>query len=70
MPRLHGLRVVAADASVFMPATRARHQTRLATQPDQRLFGLCLPCPDLPGPELCVHAQLYGPETGERQMLI
>jgi hypothetical protein len=64
MPLWHGLRVLAADASVFMPATRACHQTRLAAQPDQRLFGLYLP-----GPELCLHAQLYGPETGERQML-
>lgn len=64
MPLWQGLRVVAADASVFMPATRACHQTRLAAQPDQRLFGLYLP-----GPELCLHAQLYGPETGERQML-
>lgn len=47
-----------------MPATRACHQTRLAAQPDKPLFGLYLP-----GPELCLHAQLYGPETGERQML-
>jgi hypothetical protein len=53
MPLWHGLRVVAADASVFMPATRACHQTRLAAQPDQRLFGLYLP-----SPELSLHALL------------
>jgi hypothetical protein len=64
MPLWHGLRVVAEDASVLMPATRACHQTRLAAQPDQRLFGLYLP-----GPELCLHAQLCGPKTGKRQML-
>ncbi len=61
----HGLGVVAADAFVFMPdITRAYHQTRLAAQPDQRLFGLYLR-----GPRLCPYAQFYGPETGECQML-
>ena len=64
MPLWHGLRVVAADASMFMPATRAFHQTRLAAQPDQRLIGLYLP-----GTELCLHAHLYGAETGERLVL-
>ncbi len=64
MPLWHGLRVVAADASVLMPAIRACHRMRLAAHPDQRFFGLYLP-----GPELFLHAQLYGPETGERQML-
>jgi hypothetical protein len=64
LQRWQGLRVVAADASAFMPAVRACHRTRAPAHADQRLFGLYLP-----GAELLLHAQLYGPETCERQML-
>lgn len=63
LQRWQGLRLVAADASVFMPAVRACHRTRAPAHPNQRLFGLYLP-----GAELLLHAQLYGPETCGRQM--
>lgn len=63
VPRWHGRRVVAADASVLMPALRACHQVRVASA-DQRLFALYLP-----GAELCLHAQMYGAQVPERQML-
>lgn len=55
--------MVAADASVLMPALRARYPVRMASA-DQRLFALYLP-----GAELCLHARLYGAQVPERQML-
>jgi hypothetical protein len=36
IPHWHGLRVVAADASVLMPAVRACHRTRSPASPEQR----------------------------------
>lgn len=61
MPRWHGLRVVAADASklrLFLQDATAR-QVREAVA-----FALYLP-----GLEMTLAARLYGPATGERQML-
>lgn len=43
VPRWHGLRVVAADASVLMPAVRPCLTRRRLASPDQRLFALYLP---------------------------
>ena len=43
VPRWHGLRLVAADASVLMPSVRASFTKRLAASADQRLFALYLP---------------------------
>jgi len=63
VPRWHGRRVVAADASVLMPALRACHRVRVASA-DQRLFALYLP-----GAELCLHARVYSAQVPERQML-
>lgn len=63
--RWHGLRVVAADGSVLMPAVRACHRTRSAASADQRLFALYLP-----GAELTLHASVYAAEGSERQMLV
>jgi len=63
--RWRGLRVVAADASVLMPAVRACHLARSAASADQRLFALFLP-----GAELVLHAAAYGCEGAERQMLV
>ena len=60
-----GLRVVAADGSVLMPAVRACHRSRSAASADQRLFALYLP-----GAELTLHAAVYGAEGSERQMLV
>jgi hypothetical protein len=60
-----GLRVVAADGSVLMPAVRASHLSRSAASADQRLFALFLP-----GAELTLHAAVYGAEGVERQMLV
>jgi hypothetical protein len=65
IPRWHGLRVVAADASVLMPAVRACHRTRSPAPPEQRLFAL-----SLPGPELTLHASVHSAEVGERAMLV
>jgi hypothetical protein len=62
--RWHGLRVVAADGSVLMPAVRASHLPRAAS-PDQRVLGLYLP-----GAELMLHCQVYGAEGAERAMLV
>ena len=42
VPRWHGLRVVAADGSVLMPAVRASHLPRAAAR-DQRILGMFLP---------------------------
>lgn len=64
MPRWEGLRLVAADASVLMPALRACHRTRCASA-DQRLFMLYLP-----GAELTLHAQVHSADESERAMLI
>lgn len=63
--RWRGLRVVAADGSVLMPAVRASHRSRSAASADQRLFALYLP-----GAELTLHATVYGAEGSERQMLV
>lgn len=63
--RWRGLRVVAADGSVLMPAVRACHRSRSAASADQRLFALYLP-----GTELTLHAAVYGVEGSERQMLV
>ena len=48
-----GLRVVAADASVLMPAVRPCLTTRRSANADQRLF-----CLYLPGAELTLHASV------------
>ncbi|MBK9444544.1 MAG: hypothetical protein IPN53_26065 [Comamonadaceae bacterium] len=45
-PRWHGLRLVAGDASVLMPAIRPCFTTRFHAQADQRLFVLYLPGAD------------------------
>ena len=63
--RWHGLRVVAADASVLMPALRPCLQSRSAADPDQRLFALYLP-----GAELTLHASVHSATVGERRMLM
>jgi len=63
--RWRGLRVVAGDGSVLMPAVRASHLRRSAASADQRLFALFLP-----GTELTLHAAVYGAEGAERQMLV
>ena len=63
--RWQGLRVVAADASVFFPAVRACANLKgFAASPNQRLFSLFLP-----GAELTLYAQAHGEHTAERQML-
>lgn len=63
--RWQGLRVVAADASVFFPAVRACANLKgFAASPNQRLFSLFLP-----GAELTLYAQVHGEHTAERQML-
>jgi Transposase DDE domain len=64
VPRWRGLRLVAGDASVLMPALRACHRTRTAS-PDQRLFALFLP-----GAELTLHASVYSALESERAMLV
>ena len=63
--RWHGLRVVAADASVLMPAVRPCLQSRSAADPDQRLFALYLP-----GAELTLHASVHSATVAERRMLM
>ncbi len=60
-----GLRVVAADASVLMPAVRACLLDRSSASPDQRLFALYLP-----GAELTLHASVHSPKVAERNMLM
>ena len=63
--RWQGLRVVAADASVFFPAVRACANLKgFAASPNQKLFSLFLP-----GAELTLYAQVHGVHTAERQML-
>jgi Transposase DDE domain len=63
--RWHGLRVVAGDASVLMPAVRPCLLARSAAAPDQRLFALFLP-----GAELTLHASVHSALVGERSMLV
>jgi hypothetical protein len=63
--RWRGLRVVAADGSVLMPAVRACHRSRSAASADQRLFALYLP-----GAELTLHAAVNAAQGSERQMLV
>ncbi|MBH2043469.1 MAG: hypothetical protein I8H87_08055 [Comamonadaceae bacterium] len=43
IPRWHGLRLVAGDASVLMPAVRPCFTKRCHAKADQRLFALYLP---------------------------
>ena len=63
--RWAGLRVVAADTSVFFPTVRACPNLKgFTASPNQRLFSLFLP-----GAELTLHARLHGEHTSERQML-
>ena len=63
IPRWHGLRLVAADASTVRFGLRASHVKRAALA-DQIAFGLFLP-----GVELMLAASLYSLQTSERQML-
>jgi Transposase DDE domain len=60
-----GLRVVAADASVLMPAVRPSALRRSAAGLDQRLFALFLP-----GAELTLHASVHSSLVAERAMLV
>ena len=60
-----GLRVVAADASLLMPAVRPCLLSRSAAAPDQRLFALFLP-----GAELTLHASVHSELVAERSMLV
>lgn len=62
--RWRGFRLVAADASVFMPAIRRCARTRGLASADQRLFALYLP-----GSELTLHATLYAASESERAVL-
>jgi hypothetical protein len=64
IPRWHGLRLVAGDASVLMPAIRPCFAKRFHAQADQRLFALYLP-----GAEVTLHASVHGADGAERQML-
>lgn len=61
IPRWHGLRVVAADASDVR--LTLRDATRRVIKYG-KVFALYLP-----GVEMMLHATLYGTDTGERQML-
>jgi hypothetical protein len=64
--RWRGLRVVAGDASVLMPAVRPCLRLRAgAASPDQRLFMLFLP-----GAELTLHAAVHDAGMSERAMLV
>jgi hypothetical protein len=63
--RWNGLRVVAADGSVLMPAVRACTRTRGLAAREQRLFALFLP-----GAELSLHVCVYDPLGSERQLLV
>ena len=60
-----GLRVVAGDASVLMPAVRPCLLRRSCAGPDQRLFSLYLPAA-----ELTLHAEVHSAAVGERSMLV
>lgn len=63
VPRWHGLRLVAADASTVRFGLRSSHVKRAALA-DQIAFGLFLP-----GAEMMLAASLHGVHKGERQML-
>src|SRR5450830_1306473 len=63
VPRWHGYRLVAADASSVLFGLRASHVQR-AAMADQLVFSLFLP-----GVELMLSASLHGTDVGERQML-
>jgi len=65
VPRWHGWRLVAADASVLMPGLRACHRTRSLAAADQRLFALYLPAA-----ELTLHASVHDASESERAMLM
>ena len=65
IPRWQGLRVVAGDGSVLMPAVRKSSRTKDLASPDQRLFALFLP-----GAELTLHACVYDAQGSERQLLV
>ncbi len=64
MPRWQGLRLVAADASVLLPAIRQCRRTQRLAAADQRLFALYLP-----GAELTLHAAVHSASESERAML-
>ena len=64
VPRWQGFRLVAADASVLMPAIRRCTRTRRLAAADQRLFALYLP-----GAELTLHAAVHSASVSERAML-
>ena len=65
VPRWRGLRLIAADGSTVRFGLRASHVKRAAF-PDQILFGLFLP-----GPDLMLAASLHSiHERGERQFLV
>jgi hypothetical protein len=64
VPRWQGLRLVAADASVLMPAIRQCRRTKGLAAADQRLFALYLP-----GAELTLHAAVHSACEAERAML-
>lgn len=65
VPRWQGLRLVAADASVLMPAVRRCHLLRSAAGASQRLFALYLPAA-----ELTLHAAVHSGAEPERAMLV
>ncbi len=65
VPRWLGLRVVAGDGSVLMPAVRKCSRTHGLVSADQRLFALFLP-----GAELMLHACVYDAQGCERQLLV
>lgn len=54
VPLWQGFRLVAADASVLMPAIRRCKRTRRLAEADQRLFALYLP-----GAEITLHAAVH-----------
>jgi hypothetical protein len=64
VPRWQGLRLVAADASVLMPAIRRCTRTRRLAAAEQRLFALYLP-----GAELTLRAAVHCAAESERVML-
>lgn len=64
VPLWQGWRLVAADASVLMPAIRRCKRTRRLAAADQRLFALYLP-----GAELTLHAAVHSACESERAML-
>ena len=64
LPCWQGLRLMAADASVLMPAIRRCPRTQGLAQADQRQFALYLP-----GTELTLHAEVCPATEPERSML-